>query len=421
MVDIIGVNHCTTKDGSFSSEIITPEVSPGIIDFLRGKRVGVEAVPTEDRIDLLRRFYFPEGESGWENRVMGIYNPLSQEYFHNIQKIFPESIPLDSARLHHRIIDTSEKFQEINRDLSSQVSKANPASEEHFCICYGDLEFEGVPEGLNPEEAYNIHCREVAKNKIEGGLLIKLFQKKMLASRINDRDRDIYLLDKILNSNLDVAVVGLAHAITWKEKGMPFDYWMDFSDKGVSFQPLDRNQIPYNNQEHLATLDWRLSFGSQSRKKPLYMGLRNSYSPDTFFEITERGERLLLMESSGESEVKIQRGGNRFYMTQDIPADNSREAMRLEYEGEIDGQKITGSIRDNGSHFLLMKHNGTPYEMMEHVHSLPESQSNLRRVQIQDGNSISNPIPEGVRYPAKAIGDNRPGEEGILCSDKLPF
>jgi hypothetical protein len=263
-----------------------------------------------------------------------------------------------------------------------------------------DLGIEGVTEDMNSEEVYELSCKQASKVPIDGNPLIRRFQLETLVLKINAIERDRYLLKKIQESDLDVAVVGLAHAINWKDEGLPFNFWMEDFGNNVEFQPLDTRNLQFDNAEYLDGLNWKLSFGDKNRTAPKYMGLRNHYAPETFFEIFEEKGQLYLRDSFGKFPVEVSLQGNDFRMKQDFRSKEYGEET-LEYEGQIENGLITGSIKGRSSDFVITEFKRTPYEMMQQIYLLPNSRWHLINTPERQTTNISNPIPEELKYLIK--------------------
>ena len=203
-------------------------------NFLDHKKVGLEILSLEERKRIFKNFYFDSEKSYHPKTTYDLYNPLSFDYFERLRNEFPNSICLDSPELNEQAIDIDNRYSEKTMKLILELSLCQPTDAEHFMFGFAMEKYGDIDEGFSDpdfeekyEKAYEEHIEECFNNKLNPSLFIQRWKLEQEAYIVSCKKREGYLLDQIINSDIDVAVVGLAHVMNWKKQGLNFDYYME--------------------------------------------------------------------------------------------------------------------------------------------------------------------------------------------------
>lgn len=397
-VDVIGINHseqeikpCLFSDGDhgyvYCSE---PTFSKELISFVEGRKVGLEVVPQDSHVRLMEQFYFPMGKSIMGEDRLSLYNPRAFDGFYTLSDLCGETVALDSPEMLSRLIKISRQYDVSESFAFSEKEGGRPANPDHFFLLYdeGDVFEDGAfTDDMSAEEAYEILCQRAEEFKADGMPFLRSFMFKTLAQRITSYDRDSYMLEKVLASDVDTAVVGFWHALQWKIKGYDFNFLMEDSFNGLQLQSLDENSmVAYDSLED-ELLDWNLSFLDVRREKPILQGLRHSCIPRSYFEVYASENGYVMKSFEGTRPVCFDLSGSRV----GVEVLDTDESYSFDREHSF-------YIGDDG---VLFNSSLNPFHFMRRVYKSSIVGDHLKMAPMDPIYTLKNPLPVEVEHMLK--------------------
>jgi len=356
MTTIIGVNHLAMIEG-FTTHFSYPYITEDIVDYLRNSNVGLELLSPDVRAPLNNLF--------WKNNpdnIMTIFNPEAHKYFEDLEKICGKVTYLESGNRTKRLIEIDESYR-------------------HFSLEINSLEYK------EPNDIDNSRLSSI---------LVDHWKLYLEAIKI-DVERDNMLLQNVLSSNLDVAVVGMGHAYFWMKAGVhPFEFLGEDVFSGVPLSHLNNSTTRFESKDfkyYDFVEKWQAQVIDPERKRqPDYIGLFEPFTPATYFEIfldkpsldgVVRGDCL---DMYGHSIVEFRRIKDDFIMNKRYDYHTQGVPLEFEYSGIFDNNNISGIIMQHKpkiyTHgpFIMMENFGNAIDNLEKLYQNPSVLDGLKNI-----------------------------------------
>jgi len=336
MTKIIGVNHFMTLEG-YSIRFSYPWLTNDMTYELDGA-VGLELLPPSERKSLNDIF--------WKNNpsnILSVFNPEAHKYFEDLEKVCGKMLYLDSAEITEKIIALDEKNRTLVKEINSGFKVKDDFSDGETIIDY---------QGLSK--------------------VLLDHRKAYLEAIRTDFERDTIMLERILEHNLDTAVVGMGHARNWmNSRKYDFEFLGEDVFNNISLSSLSNALSVHDFKPHDIVETWAIQLLDKNRsKQPDFIGLFDPFTPDTYFEVfMDAGKNTgECFDSYGKSLITMSINGESFSMDKKYIYHIQGKPINFNYSGTIIEDKILGSINGYGE-FIMVKNNIDALKTFENLYS----------------------------------------------------